>query len=242
MQTTPNGWTILDRERAVLTRPYVFDPKSRASANALVAKMPDGKLVVMSPPVVTDDAVFEDLAEFGEVGAVVANNGFHHLGQASWKARFPDAHFFAPSQAMGRIKKKSKTAPAFLPLSELVATLGDDVSITEVPNTKCGESWCHARVEGGRVWFTSDVLANMESLPKAFPVRQLFKWTGSAPGYRVFGLALKFIVKDKKAVLGAMRAQMAEAPPTIVVPGHGAVMTHDGLAEESRALLDGALS
>ena len=110
-----------------------------------------------------------------------------------------------------------------------------------MPNTKCGESWIRARVAGGHVWFTSDILANMPSLPKAFPIKQLFKWTGSAPGYKVFGLALKFTVKDKRAVLGTMRDQMTAAPPTIVIPGHGALLTEASVAADTDALLAGAL-
>lgn len=237
MNTTPHGWTILDADAGVLTYSYVFDPKNGAQANAMVARMPNGKLLVFSPPTFDDRGVVEDLAEFGEVGAIATNNGFHHLGLRGWKALHPDVPVFAPTEAIARIGKKSHGAPELTPVSELIATLGDDVSITELPNTKCGESWMRAKIAGGHAWYASDILANMPSLPSNFFVKQMFKWTDSAPGFKTFNMAMKFIVKDRAAVLAQMREEMEAAPPTVVVPGHGGLLTHETVYADAKALL-----
>lgn len=111
----------------------------------------------------------------------------------------------------------------------------------EVANTKAGESWFWAKTASGSAWFLSDVLINLPKLPPAFPLRLLFKWTGSAPGFRVFHLALKFVVKDKRAALRQLREDMAAHPPTVIVPAHGPLLDHPGITEETRALLDAAL-
>ena len=239
MEKTEHGWTVVDREAGVLTYEYEF--RGGATANTFVARMPDGKLLVISPAYKMPAQAFDDLAAFGEVGAVVANNGFHHLGQPEWRARFPEARFFAPAEAVARVRKQNPEAPDFEPLSKLTEQLGEDLAVTEAPSTKCGESWARAKIDGGHAWYASDVLANMQEVSGPLPVRLLMKWTGSAPGYRVFNLAMKFIVKDKRAVLTRLSEELRAHPPTVMIPAHGPMLTQAGLAAETQALVDAAL-
>lgn len=239
METTANGWVVIDRDARILTNSYVFDGKV-STANAFVAPLKDGKLMVISPPFRASEGLFTDLEAFGEVGAVVANNGFHHLGQPEWKARYPTARFFAPSDAFARIRKQNPKAPNYEPLAALKALLGPNVGVGEASSTKCGESWAWAKIAGGHAWFVSDMLANMERLPSNFVVRQLFKWSGSAPGYKPFNLGMKFILKDKRAVLKTLAREMNAHPPTVVIPSHGALLAHEGLAAETQRLLASA--
>lgn len=240
METTPNGWVVVDRAATVLTNSYVFDGKT-ATANTFVARLADGKLMVVSPTYKATDDMLDELDTFGEVGALVANNGFHHLGQPQWHKRYPKARCFTPANAMARISKKNPDAPTFEPLSALKPLLGDDVGIGEGEATKCGESWAWARIDGGYAWFCSDLLANMEELPSNFIVKRLFKWTGSAPGYKPFNLVMKFTLKDKRAVLKEFAADLERHPPTVMVPSHGAVLTRDGLAAETTEVVAAAI-
>lgn len=238
MTETDQGWTILDRSAGVLSHEYAFAPN--ASANSFTGRLADGRLFVVSPPSKMSDAGHATLTELGGVGAVVANNGFHHLGLRAWRDRYPGARFFAPEAAIPRIRKRNLEAPELTPLRELLPLLGPDVGVHEVADTKCGEMWCWSRISGGSAWYLSDILANMQGLPSNFLLKWLFKLSGSAPGYRVFNLALKFTVKDKRAVLRALAAAMKEVPPTIVVPAHGPVLRGDGLAGETQELLAAA--
>lgn len=244
MQTTPAGWTIIDREARVLALNYHF--AAEATSISFVAPMADGRLMVVSPSKTLDEAVATELADFGEVGALVANNGFHYLGQKAWRARFPEARCFAPSDAMARIAKKSRHPLAFEPLAELAPLLGDGVGFREVPDSKCGESWFWARLSKGEAgerfaWYMSDVLANMANVPGNLIIRTLFKLTGSAPGYRVFKLALKLIVRDAKAALRLLLADVEAHPPGVVVPAHGDILTGGDVAGRTVALLKSAI-
>jgi len=234
MEETPSGWHVIDRERGVLMRSYKFNKGGQATT--FVARMGDGKLVVVSPATGLDEAAYAELAPFGDVGALVANNGFHHLGQAAWRARFPQARAFAPAVAQQRIARKSKTPLAFESMAALAELTGPDVGFRDVPDTKAGESWCWARTAGGHAWYASDVLINLPK-PPPFPIGLLFKWTGSAPGYRVFGLAMKLILKDKAAALRLLAADVEAHPPTTMVPGHGDVLAPATLAADTRALV-----
>lgn len=239
METTPSGWTIIDKERGVLSLDYSFT--AGASSRTFAARIADGGMMVVSPSTGLTDVVAAELTEFGPVTAIVANNGFHHLGQAKWRERFPQARCFAPELAGKRISKKNSKAGTFEPLSALEPLLGDDVGLRDVPNSKLGESWYWAKVDGGYAWFVSDVLANLDALPAKFPIKYLFKWTKSAPGYRVFNLALKFMVKNKKATLQLLLDDLAAHPPTVMVPAHGAILAQDGIAKDTHALVSAAL-
>jgi hypothetical protein len=236
MNKTPGGWTVIDPKACVLTYEYAFNDGG-STANCFVARIGNGQLLVVSPAFKMTEAAFKELDEHGAVGAVVANNGFHHLGLAEWRKRYPKARFFASPLAVARIQKKNREAPALEPLDGLAALLGDDVTFTDAPATKCGESWTTAKIEGGVAWFVSDLLINLPKVTGPLPLRLLFKWTDSGPGFKVFNLTMKFTVKDKKQVLAQLSEAMKQAPPTVMVPAHGAIMQQPGLADETQKLL-----
>ena len=238
MEQTPHGWSILDRDAGVLAYTYKF---GSGSANAFVARYDGDKLLVLSPPYRLSEGAFADLEVFGTVESVVANNGFHHLGQAEWKKRYPLASFYASPAAAKRIKKKNPEAGDFEPLSQLSQKLGGNVGVIEAPADKCGETWAYAKTKKGYAWYASDTLANMPELPKALPFKLVLSLTKSAPGYRVFGLALKFIASDKRGLLRAMQEALRTRPVAIMVPAHGGILAHDRLAEETQRLIASAL-
>jgi len=238
MKTTAHGWTIIDEDAGVLTYTYSFTPG--ASSNSFTARLASGGLMVLSPPSKVTPEVMADLEAYGPVEALVANNGFHHLGIAPWRERFPEARCFAAVGAQARIAKKSRDAGDFEPLEALTPLLAEGVAVVETLSSKCGETWARAEIDGGHAWYASDLLANM-TLPSNFIVSLLFKWTKSAPGYRTFNLAHKFILKDKKASLAAMLEDVRRHPPRVMVPAHGALLTGDSLVADTEQLLMDAI-
>ncbi len=235
LATTPNGWKVLDADTGTLVYTYRF--ARDATSNAFATRMADGRMLVVSPPAGVDPGVFDDVLAFGEVGALLANNGLHHLGLGAWRARFPQANAYAAPLAGSRIAKKNRDAGALSPLAELLPLLGDRVHVREVPNTRIGETWAWVDSSRGHLWYASDVLANIPALPPAFPARQLFKWTKSAPGYRVFGLAMLFMAKNRRDLLERLAADVEAAPPTVMVPAHGDIVDSADVAERTRAIL-----
>jgi hypothetical protein len=239
MQTTQHGWRIIDGDAGVLSFSYKFGGEGQA--NCFTAKLPSGGLMVISPPSRATAAEIGDLAAYGPVEAIVANNGYHHLGIGSWREHFPRARGFAAPGAIKRIGKNSKDAGELEPLSALRPLLGDHVAVIEAPASKAGESWAWAKIAGGYAWYGSDVLANMEQLPSNFVVRALFKWTKSAPGYKVFNLATKLLLSDRKRALGQMLDDVRKHPPTVMVPAHGTILVSGSVAAETEQLLSAAI-
>jgi glyoxylase-like metal-dependent hydrolase (beta-lactamase superfamily II) len=226
-----HGWNVIDEERAVLWREYEFS--KGAYATTLVFRGTDG-LVVVSPGKGLAAADYEVLSHFGEVRALIANNTFHHLGQGPWRERFPKAVSYAAPQVLAKFQKKVPGIP-FRSLEELA--LPPAVKLHVLPGFKNGEVLASVGTRQGSVWYTGDLLANIQN-PRKPPLRWLFTWSDSAPGFRLFKLAVWAFVKDRRALKERMMALLAEDPPAIIVPAHGPAVTSANLAAETRVQLD----
>jgi hypothetical protein len=229
MATDADGWTIIDEEAALLTCTYSFAPN--ASARTMVARFKPDELVVMSPPTGLADASYRALDRFGKVTALVAPNGFHHLGLLPWKQAFPDARIFASDKALARIRKKQPALSNVEPLSELSKNTESGVELCDLPFFKTGEAWLKAPAKGGLLWYVSDSCFSIPELPKALVPRLLFKWTGSAPGFKINNIGNLFFLKDKPGYKSWFLDQLRTEAPSIVVTAHGDVIEQPKLRE-----------
>jgi hypothetical protein len=225
MPSDLRGWNVIDAERAVLWREYEFN--KGAYATTLVFRGTDG-LVVVSPGKGLEGADYDVLSEFGEVRALIANNSWHHLGHGPWRARFPRAESYAAPQALARLGKRAASIP-FRPLNEL--SLPPTVKFHILPGFKNGEVLFSVGTRQGSLWYTGDLLTNIQRTPGP-PVKWLLSWTDSAPGFRLFKPAVWLFINDRRALKERMTALLAEDPPAIIVPAHGpAVMTAQLVSE-----------
>ncbi|MBX3203945.1 MAG: hypothetical protein KF764_02690 [Labilithrix sp.] len=224
-------WNILDDDGRVLYREYRFTKGAYATTFAF--RGTDG-LVVVSPGSNMDARAYDALREHGEVSALVANNAWHHLGQAAWRERFPDAVSYAPRETVAALAKRAPSI-SFRPLDELA--LPEDVHYATPPGFKSGECFFSVRARKGPIWFAGDLFANLPRTPPA-PVGWLFSLSGSAPGFRLFKLAAWLMVRDKRAVKEWMLERLASEPPAVVVPGHGPAFEAEDLTALARAQLE----
>jgi hypothetical protein len=224
------GWNVLDEDTLVLWQEYSF--RSGAYATTLVFRGVDG-LVVVSPGNGMDVRELDALRAHGEVRALVANNAYHHFGQAQWRARFPEAVSYAPSGALAALTRKGGIP--YRPLSELV--LPAHVSCEEPPGYRAGDAFLRLHTAKGTVWFTGDLLTNIQKPPPP-PFRWLFTWTGSAPGYRLFKPGVWAFVNDRGALKAWMLERLASDPPSIVVPAHGPALEGAEVAARTREQLE----
>jgi hypothetical protein len=222
------GWNLIDESAGIAWREYPF--AKAGWATTLAFRGSEG-MVVVSPPAKLDSRAYDALAELGPVRALVANNAYHHLGQKEWRARFPDAESFCPPRAITALEKKV-AGVKFRSIAELA--LPSHVGWQEAPGFKTGETILHVGCKRGPVWYAGDLLANLQRTPPP-PMGWLFSMTGSAPGFRLFKLAVWLLVNDGKAVREWMLARIDAAPPAIVVPAHGPIVDCADVAEQARA-------
>ncbi len=231
---TKNGWKVLDHDAALLYREYKF---GGGVASTMVFRGKGDGLVVMSPASGVDAAALDELKEFGQVTALVANNDFHWLGQEAWRKHYPDAKSYAPSRAIPRLTKKlGALGVSFEPLAAADAVLGEGATFVE-PTGLAANVFAFVKTKSGTYWYASDLLANIPALPPGFVFKTLMSMTDSAPGYKLFRPAVWLQVKDKKALTAWFEKALSETPPTTVVPAHGAPVKMADLVEATRALV-----
>jgi hypothetical protein len=225
------GWNVIDEKAGVLWREYMFS--KGAYATTLVFRGVDG-LVVVSPSTGLEARDYDALRELGDVRALIANNTFHSMGQRAWRARFPEAVSYCPPGAVKALDKKV-SGVSFKPLDALA--LPDHVHWDDPPGYKTGEALLSVTTGKGSVWYTGDLLANIQKRPKG-PFGWLFAWTDSGPGFRLFKPAVWVLVKNKKALRAWALDRVVKDPPAIVVSAHGPPVEAGDVAAQAKAQLE----
>lgn len=207
---------------------YSFGP---GRANAFAFETPEGWAIV-SPPCGVDESVYTGLG--GEVTALIATNGFHHMGLPEWQARFPKATVHAAPKAAKRIHKKQKGL-SIRGLEELAERFGDRAQVATTPGkARIPDTHAFVSTEDGVVWYGADTINNTPKLPKGV-FGFLFKVTGSGPGLTVNHLVLKIFGIDKKALRPWLLERLEGGPIQGFVPGHGDLLI--GAEEANERLL-----
>jgi hypothetical protein len=233
METTAKGWNVIDRDSAVLWRQYSFGP---GVATTMVFRGAGDGLIVISPANHLEESALDELSSFGKVVALVANNGYHWLGQPLWRKHFPEARTFAPAQGIPRLSKKLPGVQVE-PLAALAPLLGDRAKVVDGPGLKVGNAFATVRGKSATYWYPSDLLSNMPKLPPGFVFRTLMTMTDSAPGYRLFRPAVWLQVKDKSAIRVWIAEELAKLGMLTVVPAHGPPVEGPDMAASTNALL-----
>jgi glyoxylase-like metal-dependent hydrolase (beta-lactamase superfamily II) len=223
-------WQVIDEERGVLWREYPFTKS--AFATTLAFRGADG-MVVISPGTGLEPADYDFIAKYGEVRALVANNTHHHLGQKPWRARFPNAKSYAANDALPRLRKQAPEV-GFESLDHLA--LPEHAKLHALPGVKNGELFGRVTTNKGPVWYTGDILTNIQETPGP-PIKWLFTLTDSGPGFKLFRLAVWLFVKDKQAMRSGIEALFAKDPPAIIVPAHGPPLTAGDVAQQAKEQL-----
>ncbi len=233
MQTTANGWRVLDEQRPVLSREYSFGP---GMATTLVIGLGDGRLMAVSPASGLSEAAHRDLKAYGEVVALVAPNAFHHLGVESWLKRWPNARGYAAQESLARLNKKCSAGAVFQPLSAL-GPLPEGVLIENPPGLRGSDLVLRVSTQQGWLWYFNDLLMNLRALPTQPLVRLLFALTGAKTGLSAPRLPKLLHVRDKQATGQWLLSEIDARPPAIVVFGHGEPMSGSGLGKSLKSVI-----
>lgn len=236
MQTVA-GWTTLSERPLCLMREYSF---GHGRSNTLVVELPNRKLLVVSPPLGVPESELRALSALGEVVALLAINGAHHLGLGPCRAVFPSAVTYAAPGARDRIQKRGKDFGELKGLEALQPLLGDAVRLQEIEGVKFGDVILHVSTERGNLFYASDFFANIPKLPNLL-IKLLFSLSGSGPGLKVFRLYFLGFVRKRAKARDHLIRELEAHPPAIMVPAHGEVAQQPDLGTTLVSMLRTAL-
>ncbi len=211
-------------------RAWTFD---YGVARALIVRLDEGDLLVVSPPSGMRDEGWREVEALGTVRWLVAPNHFHNGGLAAWAARYPDARVVAEEAAHARLRR---VVPGLhlTGTAACRAALPGWVSLDAVPYARQGELM--VVVEGERrVWFVVDAIVHEARL---HGVRGALFWLlGFRTRMQRNPIFWTLFVSDRAAAADWWRRRLAQAPPDVFLPSHGRA-TDAGAAEALAALFD----
>ncbi len=225
-------WENVTPDGNVRVLRYSFGP---GLANSFAARLPDRSWAVVSPCCGAPESALDALGSDGGVSALVANNGFHHMGQPAWRKRFPQAVSYAPTGSLPRLGAKSREVP-YRPLDELTPALAGLVEFVVPAGMKVADLIVRAANPVGDVWFMGDLVSNTGPGDTKAPFSWIFGMLGGGTGYRFNPVPAMVFVKDKAAWKADVRQRVEAAPLAAVVPAHGATV-RDNAADATRAVL-----
>jgi glyoxylase-like metal-dependent hydrolase (beta-lactamase superfamily II) len=217
-------WEKLTDDGGVRWLKYSFGP---GKATTLAARLDDGAWLVVSPPRDPSAAVLDGLG--GDVSALLAPNGYHYMGQAAWRARFPQAKSYAAKDSLERLAKRSPDIP-YEPLEALRGKLPSRIEVLRPEGMKVSDLMVRATSGASTVWYTGDLISNLQKGDISWAVGLLFSLLGGGSGYRYNGVPAMVYMKDRAAWARSVHAAMEKAPPTAILPGHGAPFRDDPAA------------
>jgi hypothetical protein len=233
------AWKTLDSERA-WALDYAFDKKG-AMANCCAIKLRDGELMILSPALGVSEADFSEIEKHGRPVALVATNGFHHLGLPEWHKRYPAAKLYASTPAAARITKKHNgQLGAFEPLAKLSEVCPSDVVILEPPNMRIPDVMARVSTSGGWLWSFNDTVMNIPIVPPGL-FGKIMKWTDSVPGFKVARFFTMMSLKDKPGFKRWFLAELEKAPPARVITGHGPPILDGAVASQLPSMVQAAI-
>lgn len=209
-------WQPFAADGHLLWLKYWWGP---GSANALAFRQADGDWAIISPPSAAPAAVFDDIAARGRIASLIAPNGFHYLGQAAWRARFPDAESFAPAGALARLAAKAPGI-VFRPLEDHLDRFAP-AHILIPGGMKTPDALISWPIGDGWLWWLGDQYANVGEADAILPLRLLSRLLTGGPGYHCNCRPEMVYVEDRAAWADDIADGFRRHPPKITVCAHG---------------------
>jgi hypothetical protein len=177
-----------------------------------VFKAEDGSLVLHSP-VGPSEALTAELAELGEVGAIVSPTAFHDLHLVEYGDRYPGAKVWI-TPALKSLAARHEVLPA-------EGRFGDGLEYVRIGGLRIGEyAFFHA---SSRTLVLADLIFNMGPAHVP-PLTGLALRLDQAYGRPAVPLSVRLLaVKDRKRLRGAI-ARVQEWDFSRVIVGHGAAI------------------
>ena len=193
----------------VMGMPSLFTAtKNNLRCTAIILR--SGKICLFSPVSGLSDAAKVSLSEIGEVGFLLAPNGYHNGGMVEYAAAYSTATIVASPVMHERLQ--TRTGLRFEGLEALRVALPDGMRLESPNGLKNGEAWLIAHVNGQCLWHVVDAFGAQKNSEG--------KVGNEIRANKVFP---SFGIKDRALYIPSLKALITSDPPDILLPCHGAI-------------------
>jgi len=242
-----NEWQVLPKHPELFVGQYVVP---NFMSNSVAVQVAADEWVVVSPGA----QLLENWqAQFGGSNiriSLVMPNGYHFLGIEHWLRAFPYAHLYASEKAIVRLNQKGLSNITALEQSS--PNLPEGYSWRFPPGHRGGDVWLYKKpveqspsekdcTEKDCIWVTCDSFLNYERMSNQPVARAMQKLLGAAPGLKMSQVVKWLIVDDRTAFKLWVLQELAQSPPTVLVPAHGEADQAEGLALRLTELVNNRL-
>ncbi len=199
-----------------------------ANLRCAAIRLRSGRLCLYSPVAGFGSEARESLAHLGDVKLLLAPNQYHNKALAEYGTAFPGATLCCAEAAKPRLEKI--TGLSFEPLDVLAADLPEGMDIITPEGLKTGEIWIRAAVGDALAWIVTDAFSG----PKA-------KIGDYAEEADMLGTFPKYGIGNRMAYRAWLQRELTTAPPSVIVPCHGAMIRGAALKANLLKLIEDRL-
>ena len=220
----PTQWSVLpnqgiERWEENLWRVRGALPKMALERQMLVARSPDGRLVIHNG-IALDEPDMAALEAWGEPSVLIVPNGFHRLDAARYGRRYPNIRIHCPKGARRAVEKVVAVDGTYDELPSM-----DGIQLEHLRGVAKVEGVMRVRSERGVTLVFNDCLFNQPHLPGLFGL--IYRALGQSGAPKVTAISRTFLVKSKAEYADHLR-ELAATPDLIrFVPGHIDPVTED---------------
>jgi hypothetical protein len=215
-------WTVfphgpIEKVTENLRRVEARFPGAPFDRTMIVARLPDGRLIVHNA-IALDDAGMTELEAWGTPAFLVVPNGGHRMDARIFKDRYPAMRVVGPPGAKGRIEQVVRVDATEVDFGH------ESVRYEVLEGTGGREGVMTVRSSAGTTLVFTDAVMNMQKLPGFGGFMMgLAGFTGPAP--KVSAPTRIVLVRNKKALRAELEKRAATAGLVRVEVGHGAPIT-----------------
>ena len=225
-------WDLVDSELGIWEATYKCAP---AISRTVAVRLKSGGYLVYSAGNDLLESAQEAFLRDATVEIILVPNTFHHLGITTWFKAYPEAMVVASEISFGRLKKLGHDNVRSI--STITHLLPSEVKLLEPPSTRNGELWLVITTSNGNLWIVCDSFFNYTKKAKGVVGRSSQLIMGTGPGLTVSRIVFWTQVKNYWVHNRWIKKQLKIAPPTMLIPSHGNILTDGNLPLRLKALL-----
>ena len=191
-------------------------------------RLSSGNLCLYSPVQGLGTLAQKSLESLGKVTYLLAPNHYHNKGLKEYSEIFPEAKICCTQNAKPRLEKQ--TTLSFNSLEILEQSLPKKTCFIEPLGLKTGEVWVKMSFDNQVFWVVTDAFCGPKMTKKSY-----------AEQPELLSTFPKYGISDRQAYFDWLAQQIKTAPPNMIIPCHGSILSTTNLGTSTLKLVKALL-